>query len=514
VSSSPASSRAARWQVPLLGVMAGTAMADANITSTALVDASRGLGMSQSILPVAASAMSMCLAASVVSTGLLADRKGRRRILMLALALGVLAELVIAASVGTWMFILGRVLVGVALGIVFSAAFATVRVVTPPDRVGAALGVFGAVAGLAMMVESFVGGSLATANWRAAFLVVPAVMAVCLVLVPRLLPVQPPIGSGPVDVLGQVLLVVAVVGPLFALSQMSSSLTAPTTWVPAAIGAAAFALFCVVESRSEHAFFPVRIFRQPLFIAGVLFGLGFNLSQSVMVLQLANVWQYLLRLDTVQVAAAQAPGLAIGIVASIVAGRRLSSGISERVVGTTGFALVVLGFASLVLYRQGSSFWVFVPALLLVGAGAQVLNVPFGSLVMKSAPDGFYGPVTASRTTIGQFAYALGMAGATVLIDRMTDGGLVQRLLDSGVPPTSVGRALDAVTVFVRTGDDPSTASARSALEAAAASYAQAFSTTMGIVAAVLALMGAAASLILGRGSRSGVGADHAGADG
>jgi MFS family permease len=490
-------SAVARWQVPLLGVMAGTAMADANIASTALVDAARGLDMNPSQLPIAASAMSMCLAASVVSTGLLADRRGRRRVLMVALALGILAELVIAAATGPVMFIAGRGMVGIAMGIVFSAAFATVRVVTSPVRLGAALGVFGAVAGLSMLVESFVGGSLATVDWRLAFTVVPLVLAVSLVLVPRMLPVQARIGSGPVDVSGQLLLIVAVVGPLYALGQLSSSLSDLTTWLPMVLGVAAFVAFCLLESRRAHAFFPVRIFRERLFLAGVLFGVGFNVSNAVLVLQLANVWQYAMRLDTVEVAAAQAPGLAIGIAASIVAGRRLSAGVSERTVGAVGFLLVVMGFATLVVYRAGASFWMFVPALLLVGAGAPVLNVPFGSLVMKSAHDGYYGPVTASRTTIGQFAYALGMAGATVVIDRLTEGGVVARLQDAGAPPVDVGRALDAITVYVRTGANPATAAGQHALAVAATSYAQAFAVTMGVVAAVLAVMGLAAWRIL-----------------
>lgn len=490
-----------RWQVPLLGVMAGTAMADPNIASTALVDASRGLGMPSSMVPMAASAMSMCLAASVISTGMLADRIGRRRLLMWALAGGALLELLVAASFTPLVFIIGRGLVGVCLGIVFSAAFATVRVVAPAERLGTALGVFGAAAGVTVLVESFVGGSLATVLWRASFLVVPVCFAACLLLVPRMLPVEPPIGSGPVDGVGQVLLVVGIVGPLFAISRLSTSFTSPVPLGALAIGLASLVGFYLWERHTAHPFFPVRILTLPTFLAGLLFGIGFNLSNSVFVLQLANVWQYVWRMDTVQVSAAQVPALAIGVVASIVAGRKLSTGWHERGIGSIGFALAFLGFASLTLVRVGSSFWVFVPAMLLVGAGAQVLNVPFGSLVMKSAPHEYVGPVTASRTTLGQFTYALGMAGATVLVDRLTVGGIVDRLQAAGAPPAETGQALDVVTMYVKSGADPSTAAAQQILAEAATSYAHAFAITMGLVAALMVLMAAVAYWLL-RGGR------------
>lgn len=489
--------RHARWQVPLLGVMAGTAMSDANINSTALVDASRGLGMSPDLLPVAASAMSMCLAASVISTGLLADRAGRRRVLMIALAFAIGAELLTAASPEEHVFILGRCLVGVALGIIFAASFAMVRAVAQPGRIGSALGMFGASMGLTMIVESFVGGSLASVGWRIAYLVVPVVFAVALVLVPRLLPVQPRIGSGPVDPLGQVLLAVGIAGPLFALSRVTVSMTSPATWVPAVVGVVSFGAFVIVESRSPHPFFPVRVLRDPRFIAATLAGLSLCLSNAVLVLQVSNVWQYLMGLETVQVAAGQVPGLSMGVVASVVAGRMLSAGRSERSIAAAGFALVVFGFATLTVYRYGSSFWVFVPAMFAVGAGSTTLGVPFGKLIMDSAPADAYGPVTASRTTIGQIGYSVGLAGATVIADRLTQGGITRRLEEAQAPAVDLGRSLDAVTFYMRTGDAPTTV--RPLLRVAAESYGVAFATTMGITALALLCMGVATWLILGR---------------
>ena len=69
--------------------------------------------------------------------------------------------------------------------------------------------------------------------------------------------------------------------------------------------------------------------------------------------------------------------------------------------------------------------------------------MPFGALLMKTAPADYLGPVTASRSSIGSIANALGMAGTTVIISRLTRGDLLAHLTQAGAPPVSTGQAID-----------------------------------------------------------------------
>lgn len=478
-------------RVAVLGVLAGAISSDVNIAATALVDASRGVGMGPELIPVAASAASMFCAASVASAGLVGDRLGRRRVLMGGLVLGICAGLIVVLSDSPWTYVGGRSLMGVSGGAVFSAAFAFVRVVSTPATLGRALGGFGAVAGVTVIVGSFLGGALATTAWRGAYLVVPGIFLVCLVLVPLVLPRQSPVSAGPWDVGGQVLLAVGVIGVLVSLSSATTdSGLIPLTALLA--GGGALIGFVIRESRTAHPFFPMTVLRSPTFLAGVVFGVGFNISAAVMILQPANLWQYGRGMDTVAVAAAQLPGLAIGVVASIVAGRLLSAGWHERRLGSVGFAAVVVGFGSLALVRTETPIWLFIPALMLIGAGAQTLNVPFGALTIASAPAGALGPVTASRATIGSFASSFGIAASTIAIDRLTSGGYTARLAQAGVPPQDYGRAVDVVSAYVRSDVLSTTRAAQAALQQAIASYTEAFAITMGATAL---LMGALAVL-------------------
>jgi hypothetical protein len=92
-----------------------------------------------------------------------------------------------------------------------------------------------------------------------------------------------------------------------------------------------------------------------------------------------------------------------------------------------------------------------------------------------------------------------------VVIDKLTMGGVVEKLTAAGVPGTQTGTAVSAVTMYAADDADPSTALGRKALADAVQSYGNAFATMM-IIAAVLSIVaGIVAYLLLlraGEGSK------------
>ncbi len=102
------SAKMLKLAVPFLGVLGALQGADPNIASTALVGATRGLDMTGGLVALAASISTLALAASVITTGLLADRLGRRRVLMAALVFAVVGDLIVAIAPSSGFFLLGR----------------------------------------------------------------------------------------------------------------------------------------------------------------------------------------------------------------------------------------------------------------------------------------------------------------------------------------------------------------------------------------------------------------------
>ena len=486
--------------IPLLGYFAGVEGAAPNIASTALVGASRSLHMTGSTQALAASMQTLAIAATVITTGLLADRLGRRRVLMAALVVSTIGTLVVAGAFATWMYMLGMIIAGVGLGAVYGSAFAYIKAVAPIERLAAAMGTFVAVTMAVTLVATFVGGSLTAVNWRVGFFVTPALCLIGLVLVPILLPKVARLTGDSFDLPGQLLLGLGLIGVLYAISQLAKSLTSPGTLVPLAVGVVLLAGFAVWETRYHDNFFPMELFRSPVFLAAICFGFIYNFGNAVAFLQLTNLWQYINGLKTTQVSLWQLPLLFAGIVAGLITGRVMARGMTNRVAGLVGGLMSVVGYVLLALMHSSKTLVGFLPGALLVGAGVVVAAVPFGNLVLREAPAKSLGPVSSSRTTFGQFFYTFGFAISAVLIDRMTYGGTTARLDAAGVPADQIGTALNSVTAYAANGTRATTSLGQQALSAASESYGGAFRSTMLISAVALLGATALATFLLRKG--------------
>ncbi|MFN8125189.1 MAG: MFS transporter [Candidatus Nanopelagicales bacterium] len=479
--------------VPLLGVLAGIQGSDPNIASTAFVGATRGLDMVGGIASLAASISTLALAATVISTGLLADRLGRRKVLVAALVLSAIGDVIVALAPTAGIYLTGRTLAGIGLGAIYGAGFAYIRAVVPPSRIAAAMGVFGATTALTTVILSFLGGAISSLDWRLAFLVIPLACLLALVGVLVLLPQQPRVPGDGEDILGQVLLALTVIGWLVGFSHADKGLLDPWCGGAFVVGTLAAIGFVLVERRRrDHGsnFFPVELFRNPVFIAAICAGFVYNFGTAVGFLQLANLWQYVVQVSSLTVSLWQLPLLGVGIVAALYFGRRMSNGMTAGTALLLGTVITAVGFTVLALERSATSLVGFLPGMLLVGAGVIIASLPYGTLIISQAPPKFFGPVTSSRTTFGQFFYAAGLALGTVIIDKLTVGGVTRRLVEAGANPQQVGTGLDAVTTYATTGDQPAEGTGAQALDLAFTSYANSFGITMLVVAVLTLVVG------------------------
>jgi len=493
------SAKILKLAVPFLGVLGALQGADPNIASTALVGATRGLSMEGGLVALAASISTLALAASVISTGLWADRLGRRRVLMAALLLTIVGDLIVAIAPTSAFFLLGRAIAGVGLGAIFGASFAYLRAVVPADKIPGAMGIFGASIGLFTLAFTFIGGSLSAIDWRVAFLLIPIASAICFFLVPIVLPAQKPVSKGKQDIVGQVLLAIGVIAFLYGVSHLGTSLTDLVTWGPLVGGVFLLAAFFVYESKNSNRFFPVSLFKNRIFIAAVFVGLVYNFGTAMSFLQITNLWQYVNGEPTSIVSIWQLGFLIPAIFAALIFGKLMLKGMSNRTAVLIAGVGIFVGMIWLALFNAATSYWLFLPGLVILGASLTIVSLPYGNLIMKEAPPAYFGPVTSSRTTIGQFFYAIGLALSTVIIDKMTIGGTVDTLTQAGVPSSKIGTGLDAVKAFAAQSTEPTSTLGKQALAAASDSYGNGFATVM-IIGAVLSIVGAVVAAILLKG--------------
>ena len=497
------SPRRAMISLGFLGLLAAVQGADPNIASTALLSASNALQMGD-LVAIAASISTLMLAATVITTGMMADRWGRKRVLIVALLVAIAGDLLVAGAANGMMFVVGRGLAGVGLGAVFGASFAYVKLhgASVKGGLAAAIGVYGAATGLFALIFTFTGASLVGIDWRVAFLFIPAVSVIAIVIAFVLLPSERHTKTtAPWDALGQVLLGLGIVLSLYGIAHASNGITDPLTIGPFVAGVLLLGLWAWRESsQPERRFFPIALFRQPVFIAAVLAGLLYNFTSGVTLLAFSNLFQYSWHLSGLTLSLSQLPYLIVAIPAALIAGRLLGGGrISRRATLAFGALVIAAGavtFAITALSRP-ESVLAFIPALVLLGIGGIIPSVPYGSMILEAADPEHYGVVSSARTTIGQFWYSLGLAVAAIVLDALTRVSVRDQLGET---------AVQQLNEYAANGTQPTIAGV---LEAGSSAYVGAFSTLMFVMAGV-ALVGGAATWFLLRGRAPKALPDHA----
>jgi MFS family permease len=176
-----------------VGLIAATVLAsmagflDASVVNVAVPAISRDLGASLVALQWTLTGYLLTAAALLLVSGALADRYGRRRVLVIGLLVMLLASVVCAVAPSFAVLIAARIIQGVGAALVVPSSLAllngTLRV---PDR-APGIGIWAGLASLGgLLIGPFVGGWLVDhASWRAVFLLnVPLIGVALLALLP------------------------------------------------------------------------------------------------------------------------------------------------------------------------------------------------------------------------------------------------------------------------------------------------------------------------------------------
>ena len=422
-----------------LGLLASIQGADPNIASTALLSAGKDLQFG-GLDALAASVSTLALAATVITTGMLADRLGRKKIIFFSLLLAVVGDGLVSISQDPQMFIVGRGIAGVAMGGIYGASFAYVKYFSDLTNRGlsSALGIFSASIGLFSLLITFAGSALVGVGWREAFLVIPALSLVSLLLGIFILPQDPKRvkSDEPWDALGQLILGLAVVFTLYGISHAANGLTSILTIGPVVAGVVLFVLFYFRErSAPEKRFFPIALLKEPLFLAAIGAGFLYNFSTGFGLLSFSNLFQYQLDLKGLHLSLSQLPYLLGVIPTALLVGALVSRRVITRQMSTLiGAFIAAAGGVMFAVTALSSpqSVLEYIPALIVLGIGAAVPSIAYGSMILEEADPQHYGVVSSSRSTIGQFWYSLGLASSAVVIDSIARAHVLDKLGSTG----------------------------------------------------------------------------------
>ncbi|MFI5956261.1 MFS transporter [Cryptosporangium sp. NPDC051539] len=384
---------------------------DATVLSLAVPALTADLAPSATALLWIGDVYSFALAGLLVTMGTLADRIGRKRLLLIGSAGFVLASLLAAFAPTPGWLIVGRALLGVAGATLMPSTLSIIRGLFLDARQRTtAIAIWSAAAGGGAALGPLVGGALLEHFWwGSVFLLNVPVMLLLIGFGAVLLPESRDPRPGPFDLVGAALSVVGIVGPVFAVKQTVSHGVSPAAAVAALLGVVAGVAFVRRQRRASSPLIDVRLFARPAFTGAVVASLLAIFAFSGLLFFFSPYLQ-LVRGDSPQVAGArELPATLASIAVVAVAGWLVSRWGRGRVIGG-GLLLAAAGFAGLAAAEGLAQFRWLALALVLLGLGVGLAFTLTTDAVLAAVPADRAGSASAVAETAYELGVALGIA--------------------------------------------------------------------------------------------------------
>jgi EmrB/QacA subfamily drug resistance transporter len=397
----------------LVAVCTGTFMLllDVTIVVVAQPAIQSGLHASFSDVQWVLDAYALTLASLLLTSGVLADRYGRKLMFQIGLVIFTLGSLLCGLAQDPLMLILSRTGQGIGGAIMFATSLALLgHSFRGRDR-GVAFGVWGAISGVATALGPVLGGLIVTDwSWRGIFLVnVPIGVLAVAVTAWKVEESRSP-HPAPPDWAGFALLTAGLVSLVYGLIRAGETGWSDQGVVAClAAGGVLLAGFVVTQARVAHPMFDLSLLRVPTFAGGSIAAFAMNGSLYAMLLYLVIYLQDVLGYS------ALGAGLRLAIISgatlvTATAAGRLSERVPVRWLIGPGLLLVGAGLFAMSGLSGASSWTHLVPGFVVSGLGAGLVNPPLASTAIGVVPPQKAGMASGVNTTFRQIGIAAGIA--------------------------------------------------------------------------------------------------------
>ncbi|KAA8560834.1 Multidrug resistance protein Stp [Pseudomonas extremaustralis] len=243
----------------------------------------------------------------LMAAGTLADRFGRRRMLVLCLWLFGLASLACGLAEDASLLITARFVQGIGAGAMMICQFAILsHLFREPTARARAFAIWGVIAGVGLGFGPMIGALiLAIADWRWVFLVHVPLTLFTLVLLRISVQESRDPAAHRLDIAGMLTLTLSVFALVYVITQGSEhGFGTPAMLGWAALSGLGLLLFITVELRSAHPMFDFSVFRIQRFNGALMGSIGMNFSFWPFMIYLPLYFQAGLGYDTLTTGAA------------------------------------------------------------------------------------------------------------------------------------------------------------------------------------------------------------------
>lgn len=446
-----------RWAgLVFISIAVSLIIVDSTIVNVAIPPIVDDLGITSTEVQWVQEAYTLVFASLLLVFGSLADRFGRRRLLLTGVVVFALASVGAAFAPSGGLLVLARLVQGVGGAMILPTTLSLINATFRGRERGIAFAVWGSTIGGMAALGPLLGGWLTTAfSWRWAFGINIPLGALIIVGVALTVAESRSDRRERIDVVGAVLSVLTMAPLVFGLIEGRTygwwtTTTAPTfgdaTWpfslspVPVAFALSLLALAAFLswgrhrQRTGRSTLLAFRLFSLTSFRNGNIAAAVVSLGEFGIILALPLWLQFVLGFDALQTGllllalaggsfvASGAAGALSGRVAPV---RLVRAGLVAEIIGVTGVALTISPDAS----------WVpLVPALFVYGLGVGLATAQLTGVVLADVPASESGQASGTQSTSRQLGAALGVAILGTVLFSTTGGVLASALEDRGVP--------------------------------------------------------------------------------
>ena len=431
---------------------------DATVVGIALPAIGQEFGASLAELQWVVTAYTLTLAGLLLVAGALGDRYGRRRVFLAGVVWFALASVLCGLATSAGVLIAARALQGVGAALLTPGSLAIIEASFHPDDRGKAIGAWSAFAGIGTAIGPFLGGWLIqVASWRLIFAINVPIAALVVAVTWRHVPeTRNTDETGPVDILGGVLVTLGLIGLTYGLIDgPTAGWNKPAPLTALIAGLILLTAFIARERRAHSPVLPLSLFSSAQFSSAnvVTFVVYAALGGALFLLpiQLEQVSGY----TALEAGISLLPVTAIMLLLSARSGA-LAARIGPRLQLTAGPIVIAAGLALFArIGHSGNYVTDVLPAVLVFGFGLAINVAPLTSTVLAAAPAHNAGAASAVNNDVaragGLIAVAVlpaaaGLTGSAYLhADAFSSGFKMASFVSAGL--CVLGGALAAVTI-------------------------------------------------------------------
>lgn len=440
--------RAGRREWIGLGVIALACLLyvmDLSVLYLAVPSLTRDLQPSSSELLWITDIYGFLVAGFLITMGTLGDRIGRRRVLMIGAAGFGAASLLAAFSTSAEMLIGARALLGIAGATIAPSTLSLIRNMFHDARQRTtAISMWGAAFAAGGPIGEMTGGLLLESFWwGSVFLINVPVMALLLILGPRLLPEFRDPGAGRLDLTSALMSLAAVLAVIYGLKEIAQDGLGLPPGLVILAGFSVGVAFVRRQKRLADPLIDLRLFRVPKFSVSVASNTLTGFIAFGTFLFVAQYLQLVLGLTPLEAALWSLPASLGVVVSSLLA--PVVSGLVRPAFGVAGGLMVTaigLGILTQVDVDSGLGLVVVGSTVFSVGLGPVFILAT--DLIVGTAPPERAGAASAISETGAEFGGALGIALLGSIGTAVYRGALVDAV-PVGVPPIVATAARDTL---------------------------------------------------------------------